>query len=111
MGLERGPLSLVRSIEEVLEERVAASVQKTEINGLGDPLRWPRDTALRKKLALTSPTGGGRSVGIVRSRAKATEEVQILSETFLILRRTERDMITNVYRAACKVTVIVVRFL
>jgi hypothetical protein len=26
-----------------------------------------------KKLALTSPTGGGRSVGIVRSRTKATE--------------------------------------
>jgi hypothetical protein len=26
-----------------------------------------------QKLALTSPTGGGRSVGIVRSRSKATE--------------------------------------
>jgi hypothetical protein len=26
-----------------------------------------------QKLALTSPTGGGRSVGIVRSRNKATE--------------------------------------
>ena len=28
-----------------------------------------------QKLALTSPTGGGRSVGIVRSRTKATEFV------------------------------------
>ena len=28
-----------------------------------------------QKLALTSPTGGGSSVGIVRSRTKATEEV------------------------------------
>jgi len=27
----------------------------------------------RQKLALTSPTGGGRSVGIVRSRTKAME--------------------------------------
>jgi len=26
-----------------------------------------------QKLALTSPTGGGRSVGMVRSRTKATE--------------------------------------
>ena len=26
-----------------------------------------------QKLALTSPAGGGRSVGIVRSRTKATE--------------------------------------
>jgi len=36
--------------------------------------------------------------------------LQLLSETFLILRRTERDMIQNVYRASCKVPVIVVRF-
>jgi len=28
-----------------------------------------------QKLALTSPTGGGRSVGIVRLRTKATEYV------------------------------------
>jgi hypothetical protein len=37
------------------------------------PLRWPRDTLYPLKLALTSPTSGGRSVGIVRSRTKATE--------------------------------------
>jgi len=34
----------------------------------------------------------------------------ILSETFLILRRTERDIIKNVYRSSYKVPVIVVRF-
>jgi len=28
-----------------------------------------------QKLALTLPTGGGRSVGIVRSRTKATESL------------------------------------
>jgi len=32
-----------------------------------------------QKLALTSPTGGGRSVGIVRSRTKATEREWILN--------------------------------
>ena len=41
-----------------------------------------------QKLALTSPTGGGRSVGIVRSRTKATEfslvlpQIRMLSYTF-----------------------------
>jgi hypothetical protein len=32
-----------------------------------------------QKLALTSPTGGGRSVGIVRSRTKATEFSLVLA--------------------------------
>jgi len=30
-----------------------------------------------QKLAVTSPTGGGRSVGIVRVRTKATESVTV----------------------------------
>jgi hypothetical protein len=47
-------------------------VFKTEIKGRGDPLRWPRDT-YSKKLALTSPTRSGRSVGILRLRNKGTE--------------------------------------
>jgi len=36
--------------------------------------------------------------------------VQILSETFLILRRNERDIILNVHMSLCKVPVILVRF-
>ena len=32
-----------------------------------------------------------------------------LSETFFILRRTERDMITNVYRSLCKVPFILIK--
>jgi hypothetical protein len=34
--------------------------------GRGDSLRWPRGTLYPQKLALTSPTSGGRSVGKVR---------------------------------------------
>jgi hypothetical protein len=41
----------------------------------GDPLRWPHDTLCQLNLALTSPTGCGRSVGIVRLRTKTTESV------------------------------------
>jgi hypothetical protein len=46
-----------------------------EINDRGDPLRWPRDILYPLKLALTSPTNGGRSVGIVRWRTKTPELV------------------------------------
>ena len=35
--------------------------------------------------------------------------LQLLSETFLIVRRTERYVIKNVYRSACKVPVIVIQ--
>ena len=36
--------------------------------------------------------------------------VQLLYETFFILRRPERDMIKNVYWSSCKITFIIVRF-
>jgi hypothetical protein len=75
MGLERGPLSLVRITEELATwmEKSRLRAQKIQINGLGDPLRWQRDTLYPEKLALTSPTWGGRLVGIVRLQNKATE--------------------------------------
>jgi hypothetical protein len=41
--------------------------------GHRDPSRWSRGTLYPQKLALTSLTSGGRSVGIVRLRAHAME--------------------------------------
>ena len=41
-----------------------------------------------QKLALTSPTGGGRSVGIVRLRTKATESALSTKSTLLPRRKT-----------------------
>jgi hypothetical protein len=52
---------------------VVLLVIPTEINGLGNSLRWPRNTLYPQRLALTSPTSGGRSFGIVRLRTAATE--------------------------------------
>jgi hypothetical protein len=75
VGLERGPLSLVSTIEELLGRNSSGSDLYNREYGRGDPLRWPRDTLYPQKLALTSPTSGGRSVAIVRLQAKATEFV------------------------------------
>jgi hypothetical protein len=73
VGLERGPLSLVRIIRSYLNGKVAAPGLENRDYGHGDPLRWPRDTLCQLKLALTSPAGFGRSVGIVRLRTNTTE--------------------------------------
>jgi hypothetical protein len=73
-GSGTGPTQPVwGQLRSYLSEKVAAPVKKTEINGRGDSLRWPRNTLYQQRLALTSPTGGGRSVGIVRLRTTATE--------------------------------------
>ena len=49
-----------------------------------------------QKLALTSPTGGGRSVGIVRSRTKATEFFYISVKLGLLQRGKKSDGFENV---------------
>jgi hypothetical protein len=52
-GLDRSPLSLVRTTEELLERKSSGSgKKKTEINDRGYPLGWPRDTLYPQKLAL-----------------------------------------------------------
>jgi hypothetical protein len=52
-------------------------VQKTKINRRGDPVRWPRDTPYPQKLALTPPTSGGRTVGIVADYRPRGNDVEI----------------------------------
>jgi hypothetical protein len=73
MGLERGPLSLVSTTEELFNRKVAAPVKKTENTAVG--IRHADHAApfYPQKLAITSPTSGGRSVGIVRSRTQTME--------------------------------------
>jgi hypothetical protein len=75
VGLERGPLNLMSTIEEPLGRNSSGSGLENREYGRGDPLPWPHDTLYPQKLALTSPASGGRSVGIVRLRTEATEFV------------------------------------
>jgi hypothetical protein len=73
VGLERGPLSLVSAIEELLERKSSGSGLESREYGRTDPSRWPCGTLYPQKLALSSPTIGGLSVGIVHFRTQATE--------------------------------------
>jgi hypothetical protein len=70
VALERGPLSLVSTTEELLDRKVAAPVYKTENSAVGIRRADYATPLYPQKLALTSPTSGGRSVGMVRSRTK-----------------------------------------
>jgi hypothetical protein len=69
VGLERSPLSLLSTSEELLERENSGS------GNMAVGIRHPNDVALciRKKLAVNSPKSGGHSVGIVRSWTQATE--------------------------------------
>jgi hypothetical protein len=69
----------VSTTEGLLERKSSGSGLEIREYGLRDPLCWPRNTLYPQTLALSSPTRSGHSVGIVRSRTKATEFVFILS--------------------------------
>jgi hypothetical protein len=81
VGLERGPLSFVSTTEELLERKGNGSGLENREYGRRDPSRWPCGILCPQKLVLTSPTSGGRSVGIVRSRTQTTEFVVCLRRT------------------------------
>jgi hypothetical protein len=72
-GSGTGPLSLVSTTEELLGRKTSDFGLQDREYDRRNPLRWPRGTLYPQKLALTSPTRGGGSVGIVRSRTQTTE--------------------------------------
>jgi hypothetical protein len=88
VGLEQGPLSIVSITEELRECKNSAPGLENRDNGRGDPLRWPRDTLYTQELALTSPTGGGCSVGVVRLWTKSTQFSQCLHISWNVRRKT-----------------------
>jgi hypothetical protein len=73
VGLERGPLRLVNTIEELLGRKSSGSGLEPREYGHRDPSSWPCGTPYSKNLAITSLTSGGLSVGLVRSRTQATD--------------------------------------
>jgi hypothetical protein len=73
VGLERDPLSLVCIIMDLRGRKRRGSRLENRRYTLRDTPRWPSGSLYPKKLALTSPTCGVRSVGIVRSQTQAME--------------------------------------
>jgi hypothetical protein len=51
VGLERGPLSLVSTTEELLERKCSGSGLENREYGRRDPSRWPRSTLYPQKLS------------------------------------------------------------
>jgi hypothetical protein len=81
VGLERGPLSLVSTIEELLGRKSSGSgLENRDYGREGFATLTTRHPSIRKTLALTSPTSGDSSVGIVRSRTETTEFVSIMRQ-------------------------------
>jgi hypothetical protein len=82
VGLERGPFSLVSTIEKPLGRNSWGS----GLESWGDLLRWPRDTFHPQRMALSEQTSGGRSVDIrvVRSRTQATFMKMVVRASDLI---------------------------
>jgi hypothetical protein len=89
VGLEQGPPSLVSTTEKLLDRKVAAPVSKTENTAVGIRHADHVAPSMRKNFAITSPTSGGRSVGIVRSRTQTMEFSLVLAETVRYMKLLE----------------------
>jgi hypothetical protein len=74
VGLEQGPLRFVSTTEELLIRNSSGFGVEIREYGSTDDHATP---LYPQKLALTSPTSGGRWVGIVRSRTQAKEFVTL----------------------------------
>jgi hypothetical protein len=86
-GLERRPLSLMSTIEELLGRNSSCSGRESREYGRRDPSRWPRGTLYPQTLALTSPTRGSRSIGIVSSRSLVLVNLSVTCEYWIIRTR------------------------
>jgi hypothetical protein len=85
VGLERGPLSLVSTIEELLERKSSGCcLEKIGIAAVGIRRAGYATPLYPQKLVLSSPTSGGRSIGIVRSRTQDTEFVCLFVCLFVL---------------------------
>jgi hypothetical protein len=73
-GLERGPLSLVSTTEELLGRKCSdVGLENRDYGRRRSAALTTRHLSIPQKLSLTSPTSGRRSVGVIRPRTQVTE--------------------------------------
>jgi hypothetical protein len=111
VGLERGPLSLMNTSEELLGRNNTGSSLEIREYGHRDPLRWPCDTLYPQKVPLTSLTSGGWSIGIVHLQTKVMEfslycgitpkcqnlGIRELSQRYSLLAKVKNQSLTAMY--------------
>jgi hypothetical protein len=68
-----GPGSIPGTTRKESSGSGTGSCLESREHGRMDPSRRPHGNLYPQKLAITSPTSGGRSVGVVRSRTQTTE--------------------------------------
>jgi hypothetical protein len=71
----------VNTIEELLGRKRSCSDLESREYCRRESSRGPRGVFFPQKLALTSPTSRGRSVGIFRSRTQATDFICLFAYT------------------------------
>jgi hypothetical protein len=81
--VERGPLSLMSTSEELLGRNGSGCGLENREYGRREPSRSPRGTLSPQKLALTSPTSG-RSLGRCSSLTDSGHGVRFVSYVFYV---------------------------
>jgi hypothetical protein len=80
VGIERGPLNLMSTIEELLGRKSSGSGLEIREYSRWDPWRWPRDTLYPQKLALSDKRRLlGRCSSLAGLVLVASQEVSILT--------------------------------
>jgi hypothetical protein len=101
--LELGPLSLVSTIEELLERKSSGSgLENRESVHRGSSALVRATPLYPQKLALSSSTSGGRSVCMVRSRTQTTSLVSVFSLPITYM---------HSFSPSCRVHFILLRFI